>query len=207
MIKLAWGVLAGATLLLSACASTPSGGAAATVGDRTISNTTLVDQVEAVQSAKLGVSGAPDAALVTDILQRLVITDVVDVAAEREGVVVTQGQVDQALSEAETQLGGPGSLIQAFLESNVPQDAIDDQIRLSVQVDQLGKKLAPQGQPQDQQTAVFAYVVELSKALSTQVSPRYGTWVADQLQVGPVPSDLSSAQPSEDPLAELVPSG
>ena len=207
MIKLAWGVLVAATLVLSACASTPSGGAAATVGDRTISNTTLVDQVEAVQSAKLGVSGAPDAALVTDILQRLVITDVVDVAAEREGVVVTQGQVDQALSEAETQLGGPGSLIQAFLESNVPQDAIDDQIRLSVQVDQLGKKLAPQGQPQDQQTAVFTCVVELSKALSTQVSPRYGTWVADQLQVGPVPSDLSSAQPSEDPLAELVPSG
>ena len=207
MRKVSIGVLVAAALVLSACASTPSGGAAATIGDRSISNTTLVDQVDAVQQAKLGVSGAPDAALVADVLQRLVITDIVDVGAQREGIQVTQGQVDQARSEAETQLGGPGSLVQAFLDSNVPESAIDDQLRLSIQVDELGKKLAPQGQPQDQQQAVFTYVVELGKELATQVSPRYGTWEADQLQVGPVPSDLSSAQPSEEPLADLVPSG
>lgn len=207
MSKVSIGVLAAAALVLSACASTPSGGAAATIGDGSVSNTTLVDQVDAVQQAKLGVSGAPDAALVADVLQRLVITDIVDVGAQREGIVVTQGQVDQARSQAETQLGGPGSLVKAFLDSNVPESAIDDQLRLSIQVDELGKKLAPQGQPQDQQQAVFTYVVQLGKELGTQVSPRYGTWEADQLQVGPVPSDLSSAQPSEEPLADLVPSG
>ena len=200
-------IIAGVALLLSACASAPNAGAAATVGDREIPNDTLTSQVDAVQQAKLGVNGAPDAALVADILQRLVITDLVDVAAERNGIDVTQGQVDQAVAAAEQQLGGPGSLIQAFLDSNVPQDAIDDQMRLSVQVDELGKALAPDGDAQAQQQAVFQYVVALGQELNTQLGPRYGTWVADQLQVGPLPSDLASAPASADPLAAVVPSG
>ena len=200
-------VATAATLLVSACGATPSAGAAATVGDRTIANDVLASQVDAVQQAKLGVSGQPDAALVADVLQRLVITDLVDVGAAKEGVVVTQGQVDQALSAAEQQLGGRGSLLKAFLDSNVPEGAIEDQIRLSVQVDELGKKLAPNGAAQDQQQAVFTYIVQLGKELGTQVSPRYGTWVDDQLQVGPTPTDLSLPQASPDPLAGIVPSG
>ncbi len=199
--------LATIALLVSACASTPSGGAAATVGDREVNNDVLVEQVSDVQQAKLGISGAPDAALVADVLQRLVITDIVDVAAERNGIAVTQGQVDRALAEAEAQLGGRASLVKAFAENNVPESAIDDQMRLSVQVDELGKKLAPDGAAQDQQQAVFLYIVEIGKELGTNVSPRYGTWVADQLQIGPVPTDLSSPQAVEDPLAAVLPAG
>ena len=194
-------------LFLSSCASTASAGAAATVGDLEISNDTLTSQVNAVQQAKLGSSGMPDAALVNDVLQRLVITDLVTVAAERNGVSATQGQVDQARAGAEAQLGGPGSLIKAFLDSNVPESAIDDQLRISVLVQGLGGALAPQADAQGQQQAVFEYVVALSNELGTQVSPRYGTWDAQQLQIGPVPSDLSAPQATEDPLASLVPAG
>lgn len=199
--------VAAIALLVSACASTPSGGAAATVGDRDVNNDVLVEQVRDVQVAKLGISGAPDAALVADVLQRLVITDIVDVAAERNGIVVTQGQVDRALAEAEAQLGGRASLVQAFAENNVPESAIDEQLRLSVQVDELGKKLVPDGAAQDQQQAVFLYIVEVGKELGTEVSPRYGTWVADQLQIGPAPTDLASPQAEEDPLAAVLPAG
>lgn len=194
-------------LFLTSCAATASAGAAATVGDLEISNDTVTAQVNAVQQAKLGSSGMPDAALVNDVLQRLVITDLVTVAAQRKGVSATQGQVDQARAAAEAQLGGPGSLIKAFLDSNVPEGAIDDQLRTSVLVQELGAALVPGTDVQAQQQAVFGYVVALSDELGTQVSPRYGTWDAQNLQIGPVPSDLSTPQASEDPLTSLVPAG
>lgn len=192
----------------SGCASAPNAGAAATLGSRDVPNDTVATQVDEVLEARGTGAGAPDAALVADVLQRLVITALVDEGATRNGVVVTQGQIDQAISEAEAQLGGPDQLLQVFLDSNVPASAISDQFRLSLQVDGLGAALAPDADDQGRQQAVFAYAVDLSKQLGTRVSPRYGTWVPDELQVGPLPNDLSSPQAAQvDPLVGAIPSG
>lgn len=65
---------------------------AATLGSRDIGNDTLTTQVDEVLDARGTGAGAPDAALVADILQRLVITELVDEGAARNGVVVTQGR-------------------------------------------------------------------------------------------------------------------
>lgn len=208
--RLAGVVLAVAAVaaVASGCASAPDAGAAATLGARDVANGTLATQVDEVLEARGTGAGTPDAALVADVLQRLVITALVDEGAARNGVVVTQGQIDQAISEAETQLGGPDQLLQVFLDSNVPASAISDQFRLSLQVDGLGAVLAPDADDQGRQQAVFGYAVDLSQQLGTRVSPRYGTWVPDELQIGPLPTDLSSPQaPQDDPLAGVLPSG
>lgn len=208
--RMAGAVLAVVALVAvaSGCASAPNAGAAATLGSRDIPNDTLTTQVDEVLEARGTGAGAPDAALVADVLQRLVITALVDEGAVRNGVVVTQGQIDQAISEAEAQLGGADQLLKVFLDSNVPASAISDQFRLSLQVDGLGALLAPDADDQGRQQAVFTYAVDLSKQLDTRVSPRYGTWVPDELQVGPLPTDLSSPQaPQGDPLADVIPSG
>lgn len=208
--RMAGAVLAVVALVAvaSGCASAPNAGSAATLGSRDIPNDTLTTQVDEVLEARGTGAGAPDAALVADVLQRLVITALVDEGAVRNGVVVTQGQIDQAISEAEAQLGGADQLLKVFLDSNVPASAISDQFRLSLQVDGLGALLAPDADDQGRQQAVFTYAVDLSKQLDTRVSPRYGTWVPDELQVGPLPTDLSSPQaPQGDPLADVIPSG
>ena len=112
------------------------------------------------------------------------------------------------MGEAEAQLGGEDQLRQVFLDSNVPAAAIPGQFRLSLQVDALGAILAPDADDQGRQEAVFRYAVDLAQQLDTRVSPRYGTWVTDELQIGPVPSDLSTPPAEQpDPLADLVPSG
>jgi len=208
--RAAGAVLTALTMAVAAtgCSSTPSAGSAATLGSRDIGNDTLTTQVDEVLDARGTGAGAPDAALVADILQRLVITELVDEGAARKGVVVTQGQIDQAIAEAEAQLGGEDQLRQVFLDSNVPPSAIPTQFRLSLQVDGLGALLAPEAEDQARQEAVFRYAVDLGKQLDARVSPRYGTWVPDELQVGPVPTDLASPQaPQGDGLADLVPSG
>lgn len=205
------GAVLGAIVLAvvaTGCASAPSAGAAATLGSREIANDTVTSEINEVQLQRGVQAGAPDAALVTEVLQRMMITDLVDEAAVRNGVDVTQGQVDQAMSEAATQLGGKDQLISVFLDSNVPESAIPSQFKLSLQVEALGALLAPGADPNAQQQAVFGYAVDLGKELDVRVSPRYGTWVPDQLQLGPVPTDLSTPQaPQGDPLAGVVPSG
>jgi len=205
------GAVLGAIVLAAVatgCASTPSAGAAATLGSREIANDTVTSQVNEIQQQRGVQVGAADAALVTEVLQRMMITDLVDEAAVRNGVVVTQGQVDQAMSEAATQLGGKDQLISVFLDSNVPESAIPGQFQLSLQVEALGALLAPDADPNTRQQAVFGYAVDLGKELDVRVSPRYGSWVPDQLQLGPAPTDLSTPQaPQVDPLVGLVPSG
>ena len=201
--------LAGALLLglLSACGGAASAGAAAVIGDSQISTDDLNAQVEEVQAARALQPGSPDAALVSDVLQRLVITDLVNQAADDKGITVSQGEIDGALAEAEASLGGRDALVLAFLDSSVPESAIDGQIRLSLTVGALGATLAPDTAPEVQQQAVFDYVIDLGKQLDTEVSPRFGTWNADELQIGPAPTDLSVPRESSDPLADLVPSG
>ena len=56
----------------------------------------------------------------------------------------------------------------------------------------LGQALAPTADIQGQSDAVVAAIVETSMVAGTEVSPRFGTWDATKLAIGPVPSDLSA---------------
>ena len=96
-------------------------------------------------------------------------------------------------------------LIAAYLDSNVPAQAIDQQVQLSLQVQKLGSALAPDADPNGQQQAVVQYVTGFGVLEGVTVSPRFGTWDAATLTVGPLPSDLSTTVQVEDPLAGVLP--
>ena len=93
----------------------------------------------------------------------------------------------------------------AFLDSDVPSASIAPQIELSLQVHKLGPALAPDADPQGQQQAVVQYVTGLGVQEGVEVSPRFGTWDAAALTIGPLPSDLSTSAQVPDPLAEILP--
>ena len=195
----------GASVTLSGCAGLGEAGSAATVGDVQISTEALASDTEAIQSQRGEQAGAPDSALTLGVLQRLVITELVGQAAVAQGVTVTQGEIDSAKAEFEAQLGGPEALIAAYLDSNVPAQAIDQQVELSLQVQKLGSALAPDADPNGQQQAVVQYVTGFGVEEGISVSPRFGTWDAGTLTVGPLPSDLSTTVQVEDPLAGVLP--
>lgn len=194
-----------ASVLLAGCAGLGQAGAAADVGATQISTEALASQVAAVQDQRGVPAGTPDTALTLSILQRLIITELVDQAATAQGITVTRGQVDTARAELLAQLGSPEALVAAYLDADVPADQIEQQVELSVQVRQLGAALAPDADPNSQQQAVVQYVTGFGVQEGIEVSPRFGTWEAGALRIGPLPTDLSTTPSGPDPLAELLP--
>lgn len=194
-----------ASVSLAGCAGLGEAGSAATVGDVQISTDALASQTEEIQEQRGVPAGTADSALTLGVLQRLVITELVGQAASAQGVTVTQGEIDAATAEFEAQLGGVEALQAAYLDSNVPASAIEGQVELSLQVQKLGSTLAPDADANTQQQAVVQYVTGFGVQEGITVSPRFGTWDAGTLTVGPLPSDLSTTVTVEDPLAGILP--
>lgn len=198
-------VAALASLVLAGCAGLGQAGAAANVGAAQISTSTLAGDVAAVQEQRGVPAGTANTALTLGVLQRLIITELVDQAATAQGVAVTQGQIDTARAQLEAQLGSQEALEAAYLDADVPVDGIARQVELSLQVQQLGAVLAPDADPAGQQQAVLQYVTGFGLQEGVDVSPRFGTWDPGALTIGPLPSDLSTTVQGADPLAELIP--
>ncbi|MEZ5115299.1 MAG: SurA N-terminal domain-containing protein [Candidatus Nanopelagicales bacterium] len=182
-----------AVSVLSGCggSGTLQAGAAAVVGETRIATSQLADQVREVNTANDLPADEPDAELTRTTLERLVTNELVAQTAQAEGVEISQGQIDAALKAYSDQLGGQSEVEAAFLQSSIPASAIDATVLLSLQVDGLGRALSPDGSVEEQQRAAFDAVVEQGKAEGVEVSPRFGTWVADELRIGPLPTDLA----------------
>ena len=150
-------------------------------------------------------AGTADSALTLSVLQRLVITELVEQAAAAQGISVTQGEIDTARSELEAQLGGRDALVAAYLDTDVPEAGIPTQVELSLLVRKLGVALVPDADPNGQQQAVVQYVTGFGLQQGVEVSPRFGTWDPGALTIGPLPTDLSTTPVVDDPLAELIP--
>ena len=107
---------------------------------------------------------------------------------------VTQGEIDAQMIEYDAQAGSRSEVERIFLEQGIAPSQIAAIIVLNLQANELGMLLAPNADPQMQGNAVVKAMTVLSDLLDTEVSPRYGTWDASTLQVGPAPDDLSAPQ-------------
>lgn len=191
--RLALGVAALATTVLAlAGCGTAQAGAAATVGDTRITDTALTTEVQAVLAAKGQPLDTEDASLVSQILGRMITMELVDRLAVREGVEITQGQIDEVIANYTGQVGSIEQVEEIFLQENVAPSQIESLITLQAQAQELGIALNPSGSAEEQGTAVFEAASLLSVELDTAVSPRYGTWDAATLSLGSVPNDLST---------------
>lgn len=172
--------------------SSPTPGAAAVLGDTRILETAFTTQVQAVLSAQGKGLDTADAALTAQTLDRMVKSKLVDMLATQAGIEITQGQIDAQLTEYDTQAGNRAEVEKIFLEQGIAPSQIPGIIVLNLQANALGLQLAPDADAEAQGRAVVKAISVLSELLETEVSPRYGTWDAATLQVGPAPDDLST---------------
>ncbi|MFM8894845.1 MAG: SurA N-terminal domain-containing protein [Actinomycetales bacterium] len=188
------GVLLAATLLLAGCAgqsSAISAGAAATVGDLRISQEELTSQVSAVLVAQQRPVDSQDAALTGKVLSFLITNELVDRLAQREGVTVTQGEIDLVLLGYDGDVGGRSEVERIFAQRDVAPSQIETFVKTNLLAKRLSQVIAPDSSAEEQNAALIQTLADISSATGTQVSPRYGTWDAQRLSVGPLPDDLS----------------
>jgi hypothetical protein len=191
-IALATATTAIAILALTACSS-GSAGTAATVGDTRISEQQLAGVVADIQTAKGLPVDQADPSVVQQTLNRLVIMQLINDLVAKQGLQITQGQIDAMMANFEQQAGSHDALEKSFTDQNIPPSMLNDVIRLQVQAQQLGIALDPSGTTDTQGKALFTAVQKLSKDEGVDVSPRYGAWDAEQFSIGVAPDDL--AQP------------
>lgn len=178
-------VLAG--LVLTGCGQTLAG-SAAVVGDARLTDSELGQTVSTL-SQQLGI---PESDQVSQaVLSRWMVAEMVDQLAERKGISVTRGEVDQTIADQTEQSGGKEAFEAGALQAGVlPQD-IPDAVRTSLLIDKLSRTTITGDDPSGQ-TGLITAVQALSEELDPQVSPRFGTWDAEQLSVGALPDDLST---------------
>jgi len=191
-------VVLGAPLALAAC-SPAQAGAAAVVGPTRITETSLntdATQVNA-ERATLHVQPVPGSALLPVLLQRRVDNTLVAGAAARLGVVVTPGQVDRFIA----QYGGLATLQRQLAQQDatstqagawVAPGRVNETVEVYLLEQGIGAKLAPGASSTVQGTATYAALQAEAHAVGVAVSPRYGTWSAKTLTIGPTPNDLSA---------------
>ncbi len=185
--------LLAAGLLITGCTtSAPQAGAAATLGDSRITEQQLTDQVQAILVAQRQPVDTPNAQLTAQTLSRMISLELVNKLAITHGVVITQGDIDQQLSQFDQQAGGRDQVLKIFAEQGVAPNQINAVVRLDLQAQQLGVKLDPHGSAEQQGAALVNEVAKLSKDLGVEASPRFGTWDPLSLQITPGGSDLTA---------------
>lgn len=185
-----------ASAVLTGCANSEAG-AAATFSNGRISEADLATQVDEVLTAKGQSATTTDPRLVQQTLGRMITQRLIDEMSAEEGIVITQGKLDEMRRSYEAQIGSPEALAEAFLAENVAPSQIENVLLLQLQAQELGYVFNPRGSAEEQGQAVFTEVSAYSLEVDTQVSPRYGTWNPDTLSLGAAPTDLSTPPPLE----------
>ncbi len=193
------GAMGLAVLVLSGCGADVPGDVARSDRFR-IAQQQVADDVAAVLEALGQPPGEPPAGWAIANVERLVRNAVVSELATDLGVRVSAGDVRTARDElAEGSFGSADALLQAALQSGIPPDGIDGVIRMSLELEAIGRELAPDAGAAEQQAAAQAALVELSDEIDLEVAPRYGTW--DAAAGGIEPGSPVAATSTLEPVA------
>ena len=186
------GLMAVALLATGCAVQLP--GAAGVVGEVRVSDAALDDAVTQTQAALVQYKKTPvaPATLTHQNLSRMVTSELLAVAAQRRNIVVTPGQVDREIAVAERQAGADNLRAQLAANRGVPPLALNSFARDFFIEQVLRDQLLPGGGTDAQAVALQNYLGALSRELDTRISPRFGTWDATQLAIGPVPTNLAS---------------
>lgn len=162
-------------------------GAAAIVGDERITVAELARDTQEVMDVveREGGGAAVDVAEVNRLnLRRAIVSRLLAEAAAREGVEVTDGEVDQAINQvaAQTPGGRRGIEVGLAVGENVPRvppSELESYVRDFLIQNALGEELVPgSGADVDAQrpVAVAELLQQVVQDLGVTVNPRFGTW-------------------------------
>lgn len=178
------------TAVITGCNNPINAGAAATVGSAQIAESTVTENVNAVLEVQGKAPNTPNATLTQNTITRLVLTELLDQVAAENGIEISQGELDQTRAAAFEQSGGEEGVRQSLAQQGIPFSQLDSVIKLNLIISALSAKQPADGATDPSQLA-FDMVQKRADEIGVQVNPRFGTWDASKLKLGPLPNDLS----------------
>ena len=180
--------------------------AAVRVGDRTVSESDMIDELDAFGSNEAlfapgqssdalrgELAGSYDQQFVSEILQQRITFMLVEEVFESEGLELADADRSEARQTLASQLGQG---LDAFPES-YRDEFVDDVARYNA----LARELGPE--------EFDAALVDVADSTEISVSSRFGSWDEDQFAVvppsGSTPLIQGTGEVAEDPAAQLDP--
>jgi hypothetical protein len=190
------------SVVVSGCSTPVKAGAAAVVGDERVSTSSVEATATSVreQAAEEELGELDGATLNRITVERAIRSLLTAELAEREGVTVSEGEVNDYLAEIEA-AGQSEQLNVDALNNGVPSTELRGEVRDFLLRQKVGEELVDGSGPEVEQergVAVSDALVALAEEIRVSVSPRYGTWDAQTVSILPGEGDLSRL-PSESP--------
>lgn len=179
--------LAAAALFISACGQAQAGSAIVWDSGRVTDNE-LAEQTQ-VLIDEFQVPASPELTQFT--ITRLAQNVVVEEAAAREGVTVSDGEVERATAELVAEYGGEEELTAFLAEQGVPRSELETQVRTSLLFQAITEKVDPNYDPMAGSQLANDLLVQTSSDISLATNPRFGVWDPSRLTVVPDPNELS----------------
>jgi hypothetical protein len=196
--------LAAAALLISACGQ-PQAGSAVVWDTGRITDEAVAQQAQSL-AEELGQPASPELTQFT--VTRMAQNAVIEEAAQREGVQVSDGEVDRTIANLIEESGGQEQFAADAAAGGVPESEIRSQVRAGLLFQALGEKLDPNFDPVMGSAIANQYVVQTSNDMALTTNPRFGVWDPNRLTLVPDPNALSRPGDNELQLApeQLMPS-
>lgn len=181
-----------AALLLTGCSTAASGesmlvdsGQAAVSSEFRISQQEVAASVGLFMDARGEAPGEPPPGLASLTTERKVLESLIASYAEREGLEVTQAQVEDSLAQWAEQNGGSAALAQLALESGIPSQELQTTVRTNLLIAAIGSATPDAEDVAAQLEAARVALAAYSEEIGVAVAPRYGTW--DDQELGIIP--------------------
>ena len=184
-------VAAAAILALTGCDALQAGSAAVVGSTRITENQVDKDASTVVSTLRKTGGQVPDtAALLRAQVVFRVDAQLVSIAAGRQGITISQGEIDALI----VQSGGRTQLEKQLVAQDslwLPPPQLDALAREFLAQQQLQQLLAPGQSANAQSAALETYVAKVADEVGVAVSPRYGSWDVKTLSVTAGANDLS----------------
>ena len=184
----------GLAAVLSGCTTSP--GAAALVGDQRISNSRITDAVQTAMAdpALASVVGTKTDQLARQELDQQIILILLRAQAAKDGVTVSQDQIDAAVAGAVKQAGGQSAIDQQLAQQGEPPADLKIGVEENLLLEAIAGKETGSSSPTQTQTQSVGLkaLAEQTQALGVHVNPRWGTWSPAHAAVLPVDKGLSA---------------
>ena len=171
---------------LTACGQT---NVAATVGEATISQTSLQETVDLLLTERKGVDLTQmqidtGDALNRNQLQFYIYAAIYDAIAKDLGVKISTTELTTTREDLITRNGGPEQFANALVGAQITSENLDNYVRLVLISDKITQAALASGAAEaDVNTQISALIVKKAEDLAIEVNPRYGTWDAQSVQI------------------------
>lgn len=188
-----------AALAAAACAVTSSGSpnVAATVGDRTITTQRVEDTLDSFrdteafrQQEAADESGDFILDLQSQIVSSFIQSELLEVGAERQGIEVSDDDVQSALDDLIQQAGGQEAFDEMLQNRGLNEELALRQVRDQRLVQSLQESIEPEVEFAD-------WLRDQTADVPVEVNPRFGTW--DHASLSVVRPGATTPQPTASP--------